>query len=175
MHSLLRGLLRLHLSRSQGLWVLVAGLTLLLGWGMLRVERALDLMSLLPSEHPAVRANLAAGVGQQELLWLVAEGGEADLEARRAWAEGLVDRLLSEGNLPLNGLASEGRLSDPVPVPGPGGVSPWPALLAVGAIAEGDAAVNRLTTETLYTLAPAWLGDRLPPPPGPASPPAPPP
>jgi len=163
MKALLRNLLRLHLSRSRGLWVFVAGLTLLLGWGMLRVERALDLMSLLPSEHPAVRANLEAGVGQQELLWLVAEGGEADLEARRAWAEGLVDPLLTQGNLPLNGLAAEGRLSDPIPVPGPGGVSPWPALLAVGAIAEGDAAVTRLTTETLYTLAPAWLGDRLAP------------
>ena len=163
MKALLRGLLRLHLARSRGLWFLVAGLTLILGWGTLRVERALDLMSLLPSEHPAVRANLEAGVGQQELLWLVAEGGEADLEARRAWAEGLVDRLLTGGNLPLNGLAAEGRLSDPIPVPGPGGVSPWPALLAVGAIAEGDAAVSRLTTETLYTLAPAWLGDRLAP------------
>ncbi len=163
MKALLRGLLRLHLSRSRGLWFFVAGLTLLLGWGTLRVERALDLMSLLPAEHPTVRANLEAGVGQQELLWLVAEGGEVDLEARRAWAEGLVDRLLTEGNLPLNGLAAEGRLSDPIPVPGPGGVSPWPALLAVGAIAEGDAAVSRLTTETLYTLAPAWLGDRLAP------------
>ncbi|MDP1833300.1 MAG: MMPL family transporter [Geothrix sp.] len=163
MKALLRGLLRLHLSRSRGLWFIMAGLTLLLGWGTLRVERALDLMSLLPSEHPAVRANLEAGVGQQELLWLVAEGGEADLEARRAWAEGLVDRLLTEGNLPLNGLAAEGRLSDSIPVPGPGGVSPWPALLAVGAIAEGDAAVSRLTTETLYALAPAWLGDRLAP------------
>ncbi len=163
MKALLRGLLRLHLAQSRGLWLLVATLTLILGWGTLRVERALDLMSLLPSEHPAVRANLEAGVGQQELLWLVAEGGETDLEARRAWAEGLVDRLLTQGNLPLNGLAAEGRLSDPVPVPGAGGVSPWPALLAVGAIAEGDAAVTRLTTETLYSLAPAWLGDRLAP------------
>jgi len=163
MKALLRGLLHLHLSWSRGLWFCMAALTLLLGWGTLRVERALDLMSLLPSEHPAVRANLEAGVGQQELLWLVAEGGEADLEARRAWAEGLVDRLLTEGSLPLNGLVAEGRLSGPVPVPGPGGVSPWPALLAVGAIAEGDAAVSRLTTETLYTLAPAWLGDRLAP------------
>ena len=163
MQGLLRGLLRLHLSRSRGLWFSVAGLTLLLGWGMLRVERALDLMSLLPAEHPAVRANLEAGVGQQELLWLVAEGGEGNLEARRAWAEGLVDHLLTEGNLPLNGMAAEGRLSDPIPVPGPGGVSPWPALLAVGGIAEGDAAVGRLSTETLYTLAPAWLGDRLAP------------
>ncbi|WP_026852465.1 MMPL family transporter [Geothrix fermentans] len=163
MRTLLRGLLRLHLSRSSGLWLLTAGLTFLLGWGTLRVERALDLMSLLPAEHPAVRANLEAGVGQQELLWLVAEGDEANLGARRDWAEGLVDRLLTDGGLPLNGLAAEGRLSDPIPVPGPGGVSPWPALLAVGAITEGDAAVSRLTTETLYALAPAWLGDRLAP------------
>ncbi len=163
MRALLAALLRLHLTRSRGLWFLGIGLTLMLGWGTLRVERALDLMSLLPADHPAVRANLEAGVGQQELLWLVAEGGDTDLEARRAWAEGLVDRLLTEGNLPLNGLAAEGRLTEPVPVPGPGGLSPWPALLAVGAIAEGDAAVGRLTTETLYTLAPAWLGDRLEP------------
>ena len=163
MRALLAALPRLHLARARGLWFLGIGLTLVLGWGTLRVERALDLMSLLPAEHPAVRANLEAGVGQQELLWLVAEGGEADLEARRTWAEGLVDRLLTEGNLPLNGLAAEGRLTEPVPVPGPGGLSPWPALLAVGAIAEGDAAVGRLTTETLYTLAPAWLGDRLQP------------
>lgn len=163
MKALLRGLLRLHLSRSSGLWLITAGLTLALGWGALRVERALDLMSLLPAEHPAVRANLEAGVGQQELVWLVAEGNEADLEARRAWAEDLVDRLLMGGDLPLNGLAAEGRLSEPVPVPGPGGLSPWPALLAVGAITEGDAAVSRLTTETLYALAPAWLGDRLAP------------
>ena len=161
MKALLRRLLRLQLSGSRGLWALLVAVTLLLGWGTLRVERALDLMSLLPTEHPAVRANLEAGVGQQELVWLVAEGNEADLEARRVWAEGLVDRLLTEGNLPLNGLAAEGRLSDPVPVPGPGGLSPWPALLAVGAIGEGDAAVSRLTTETLYSLAPAWLGDRL--------------
>jgi len=163
MRSLLRRLLRLHLSRSRGLWLVLGVTTLLLGLGTLRVERALDLMSLLPTEHPAVRANLEAGVGQQELLWLVAEGAEGDLEARRAWAEGLVDRLLTDGNLPLNGLASEGRLSDPVPVPGPGGASPWPAPLAVGAIAEVDAAVSPLTTETLSTLAPAWLGDRLAP------------
>ena len=124
MKALLRGLLRLHLSQSAGLWLLTAGLTLVLGWGTLRVERALDLMSLLPADHPVVRANLEAGVGQQELLWLVAEGNEADLEARRAWAEGLVDRLLTKGGLPLNGLAAEGRLSDPVPVPGPEGAEP---------------------------------------------------
>lgn len=161
MKRLLRSLLRLHLTRTPTLWAAVAGLTLLLGWGTLRVERALDLMSLLPTNNPVVRANLEAGVGQQELLWLVAEGTDVDLDARRAWAEDLVDHLLTKGNLPMNGLAAEGRLSDPVPVPGPGGVSPWPALLAVGAIPEGDPAVGRLTTETLYTLAPAWLGNRL--------------
>ena len=161
MKRLLRSLLRLHLTRTPALWAAVAAITLLLGWGTLRVERALDLMSLLPANNPAVRANLEAGVGQQEILWLVAEGTRADLDARRAWAEDLVDHLLTEGNLPMNGLAAEGRLSDPVPVPGPGGVSPWPALLAVGAIPEGDPAAGRLTTETLYTLAPAWLGDRL--------------
>lgn len=163
MKALLRALLRLHLRRAWGLWAGAALLTGLLGWGILRVERALDLMSLLPSDHPAVQANLQAGVGQQELIWLVAEGGDGDLEARRAWAEGLLDRLLEAGGLPLNGLAAEGRLSEPTPVPGPDGVSPWPALLAVGAIAEGDAAVGRLTTQTLYALAPAWLGDRLAP------------
>ncbi|HEX9081062.1 MAG TPA: MMPL family transporter, partial [Holophagaceae bacterium] len=163
MKRLLRRLLRLHLNRRPGLAILVAGLTLVLGWGALRVERALDLMSLLPSDNPVVRANLEAGVGQQELVWLVAEGTESDLDARRAWAEDLLDRLLTRGNLPLNGLASEGRLSDPVPVPGPIGVSPWPALLAVGALPEGDPAVGRLATETLYTLAPAWLGNRLAP------------
>ena len=163
MKRLLRGLLRLHLARRRGLWVALAALTLLLGWGALRVERALDLMSLLPSNNPEVRANLEAGVGQQELVWLVAEGSEADLDARQAWAENLVDRLLTESGLPLNGLAAEGRVSDPVPVPGPVGVSPWPTLLAVGALPEGDPAISRLATETLYALAPAWLGDRLAP------------
>ena len=163
MRTLLRWLLRLQLGRPRGLWLLMGGLTLVLGWGTLRVERALDLMSLLPTGNPEVRANLEAGVGQQELLWLVAEGNEQNLEARRTWAEGVVERLLERGSLPLNGLASEGRLSDPVPVPGPGGLSPWPALLAVGAITEGDAAAGRLTTEILYSLAPAWLGNRLAP------------
>lgn len=163
MKRLLRALLRLHLNRPGGLWIVVGLLTVGLGLGVLRVERQLDLMSLLPTDHPAVRANLEAGVGQQELIWLAAEGNEQDLEAREAWAEGLVEKLLNEGQLPLNGLAAEGRLSDPVPVPGPGGVSPWPALLAVGALPEGDAAVSRLSTETLYALAPAWLGDRLAP------------
>ena len=40
--------------------------------GATRVERQLDLMSLLPKNDPAVKANLEAGVGQQELIWLVA-------------------------------------------------------------------------------------------------------
>ncbi len=156
-------LLRFHLRRPAGLWMVIGLLTLALGLGVTRVERQLDLLSLLPVEHPQVRANLEAGVGQQELMWLVLEGDEKDLEARRTWAEGVVERLLDRGGLPLNGLASEGRLSDPVPVPGSLGVSPWPVLLAVGAIPDGDAAVGRLSTEALYGFAPAWLGDRLEP------------
>lgn len=163
MNRLLRALLRFHLRRPKGLWILVAGLSLVLGLGVLRVERHLDLLSLLPLDHPQVRANLEAGVGQQEVMWLVAEGDERNLEARRAWAEGLVERLLDRSGLPLNGLAAEGRLADPMPVPGRLGVSPWPALLALGAIPDGDPAVGRLSTEALYGLAPAWLGDRLAP------------
>lgn len=163
MTRLLRALLRFHLRRPRGLWLLLAVLSLLLGLGVMRVERQLDLLSLLPVDHPQVRANLEAGVGQQEVMWLVAEGDEGDLEARRAWAEGVVERLLDRSGLPLNGLAAEGRLADPMPVPGRLGVSPWPALLAIGAIPDGDPAVGRLSTEALYGLAPAWLGDRLAP------------
>ncbi len=138
-------------------------LTIFLGWGVLRVERRLDLMSLLPTDHPVVRASLEAGVGQQELLWLVAEGNESNQEARNAWAETLVSQLLDRGNLPLNGLIGEGRISGPQPVPGPQGVSLWPPLLAAGSLTDGDAAVGRLITEQLYALAPALLGDRLAP------------
>ncbi len=163
MNALLRGLLRFHLRRSGGLWVLVALLSVGLGLGVLKVERRLDLLSVLPTEHPAVRANLEAGVGQQELLWLVAEGTDQDLQARREWAEGLVEKLLERSGMPLDGLAAEGRLAEPEARPGEPGLSPWPALLAVGAIPDGDPAVSRATTETLYALAPAWLGDRLEP------------
>ena len=65
MKRLLRQLLQLHLRRPAGLWIALAAGTLLLGAGVLRVERRLDLMSLLPTEHPVVKASLEAGVGQQ--------------------------------------------------------------------------------------------------------------
>ncbi len=163
LNRLLRALLRLHLSHPRRIVAFAALLTAFLGWGALRVERRLDLMSLLPTDHPVVRASLEAGVGQQELLWLVAEGDSATLESRGEWAENLVGRLLDHGTLPLNGLSGEGRLSGPQPVPGPQGVSLWPPLLAAGSLVDGDAAVGRLITEQLYALAPAVLGDRLAP------------
>ena len=163
MKRLLRALLRLHLARPWSLMAPALIIGVFLALGATRVERRLDLMSLLPKGDPAVKANLQAGVGQQELIWLVAEGDAENLDAREDWAEGLVDKLLTGSGLSLNGLAAEGRLSDPVFVPSQQGVSPWPALLAAGAVSDGDAAVDRLLTETLYSLAPAWLGDRLAP------------
>ncbi len=161
--GILRGLLRIHLRRPAWLWAALAALTLALGLGVLRVERRLDLMSLLPTDNPVVRASIEAGVGQQELLWLAAEGGEADLEAREAWAEHLVDALLTDGGVPLNGMGGEGRISPPIPVPEARGASLWPPLLAAGSLLEGDAAVTRLVTEQAYALAPMLLGDRLAP------------
>ncbi len=161
MKRLLRALLRFHLRRPRILGWIVVLLTLLLSWGVWRVERRLDLMSLLPTEHPAVRASLEAGVGRQELLFLAAEGDGKDLGAREAWAEGLVETLLDRGQVPLNGMGGEGRLVPPSPVPGPKGASLWPPLLAAGSLAEGDGAVQRLVTEGLYALAPGLLGDRL--------------
>ena len=161
MQRILRALLRLHLRRPAGLWVGAALATLLLGAGILRVERRLDLLSLLPTDHPVVRASLEAGVGRQELLWLAAEGGAADLEAREAWAEGLVGHLLD--GVPLNGMSGEGRLSAPLAVPAPGGASLWPPLLAAGSLIDGDAVVERMLTEQFYALAPVLLGDRLAP------------
>ena len=159
MKGFLRGLLYAHLRHPGRLWAVAALLTLVLGAGILRVERRLDLISLLPTEHPVVRASLEAGVGQQELLWLVAEGSPQDLEAREAWAEEMVTRLLD--GVPLNGMSGEGRLSAPLPVPGPGGASLWPPLLAAGGLVDGDAVVERLLTEQFYALAPILLGDRL--------------
>ena len=161
MKRMLRALVHLHLRRPAGLWVVLAGITLLLGWGVFRVERRLDLMSLLPMDHPVVRASIEAGVGQQELLWLAAEGTQHDLEAREAWAEGLVERLLDHDGVPLNGLSGEGRLSEPRPVPEPKGVSLWPPLLAAGSFLDGDAAATRMATGQLYALAPMLLGDKL--------------
>jgi len=163
MTRLLRALVLLHLRRPAGLWILLGVITLILGLGILRVERRLDLMSLLPTEHPIVRASIEAGVGQQELLWLAAEGDAKDLEARQAWAEGLVEKLLDQSQAPLNGMSGEGRLAGPMPVPEAKGVSLWSPLLAAGSFLEGDDMVQRLATEQLYTLAPMLLGDRLAP------------
>jgi hypothetical protein len=161
MNRLLRSLLHFHLRRPAGLWAVLAAITLVLGWGVFRVERRLDLMSLLPTDHPVVRASIQAGVGQQELLWLAAEGTHADLEAREGWAEGLVEKLLDQDGVPLNGLSGEGRISGPRPVPGPMGASLWPPLLAAGSFLEGDAAAVRLVTGQFYALAPMLLGDKL--------------
>lgn len=163
MKRLLRALFLLHLRRPAGLWTGLALLTALLAWGAFRVERRLDLMSLLPTGHPVVKASLEAGVGRQELLWLAAEGTAEDLEAREAWAERLVERMLDRDGVPMNGMSGEGRLSGPVPVPDPRGASLWPPLLAAGSLREGDDAVGRLLTEQFYALAPMLLGDRLAP------------
>jgi hypothetical protein len=163
MGRILRAILRLHLRRSAGLWLVLGGLTLVLGLGALRVERRLDLMSLLPTDNPVVRASIEAGVGQQELLWLAAEGAGQDLEAREDWAEHLVDTLLTRSGAPLNGLDEDGRIAAPMPVPDAKGASVWPPLLAAGSFLEGDGAVGRLVTEKAYALAPMLLGDRLAP------------
>lgn len=161
--KLLRALLLLHLRRPAGLWIALGVLTLALGLGALRVERRLDLMSLLPTDNPVVRASIEAGVGQQELLWLAAEGGPGDLEARQAWAERLVENLLTDASVPMNGMSGEGRISPPIPVPEARGASLWPPLLAAGSFLEGDGEVGRLVTEQFYALAPMLLGDRLAP------------
>ncbi|MBP1626692.1 MAG: putative rane protein [Holophagaceae bacterium] len=163
MNRLLRLLLYTHLKRGRGRWVMLALLTLVLGAGALRIERRLDLFSLLPTEHPVVKASIEAGVGRQEILWLAAEGDASSLEAREAWAEGLVECLLSENGVPMNGMSGEGRISQPIPVPGPMGVSLWPPLLVAGSFLEGDPPANRLVTEQLYAMAPVLLGDRLAP------------
>jgi len=160
---LLRALLRIQLRRPAWLWAALAAVTLVLGLGVARVERRLDLMSLLPTDNPVVKASIEAGVGQQELLWLAAEGSPADLEVREAWAERLVESLLTDASVPLNGMSGEGRISPPMPVPGPQGASLWPPLLAAGSFLEGDGAVARLVTERFYALAPMLLGDRLAP------------
>ena len=163
MARLLRALLRLHLRRPAGLWLALGALTLVLGLGALRVERRLDLMSLLPTDNPVVRASIEAGVGQQELLWLAAEGTDRDLEAREDWAEHLVDALLTRSGAPLNGLDEDGRIAPPMPAPDAKGAAVWPPLLAAGSFLDGDGAVGRLVTEKAYALAPMLLGDRLAP------------
>jgi hypothetical protein len=163
MQRLLRGLLHLHLRKSAWLWTGLGILTLVLGLGALRVERRLDLMSLLPTDNPVVRASIEAGVGQQELLWLAAEGRPEDLEAREAWAERLVERILADSDMPINGIGDDGRIAAPMPAPEPRGASLWPPLLAAGSFLEGDGDVGRLMTEKMYALAPMLLGDRLEP------------
>lgn len=163
MNRILRALLRLHLRHPGRLWAAVAALTLALGLGVLRVERRLDLMSLLPTDNPVVRASIEAGVGQQELLWLAAEGTSRDREAREAWAEGLVDALLETSGMPLDGIDGDGRIAAPLPVPEAKGASLWPPLLVSGSFLEGDGTAFRLVTEKLYALAPMLLGDRLAP------------
>jgi len=161
--AVLRSLLLVQLRRPAWLWAVLGALTLALGLGALRVERRLDLMSLLPTDNPVVKASIEAGVGQQELLWLAAEGAPEDLDAREAWAERLVDALLTDQGVPLNGMGGEGRISPPIPVPEARGASLWPPLLAAGSLVEGDAAVTRLVTEQAYALAPMLLGDGLAP------------
>ncbi len=163
MKRLLRLLLQLQLRHAKGIWIALALVTLALGLGVTRVERRLDLMSLLPTEHPVVKASIQAGVGQQELLWLVAEGPQDNLDVRQAWAEKLVERLLTDKGMALNGMAGEGRLSQPMPVPDAKGASLWPPLLAAGSLLEADPMVGRLLTEQFYALAPMLLGDRLAP------------
>ena len=79
MKAVLRALFLLHLRRPRWLWGGLIVVSLALGWGALRIERRLDLMSLLPTDHPIVKASLETGVGQQEMLWLCAEGGPDDL------------------------------------------------------------------------------------------------
>jgi len=163
MKKFLRYLLLKHLRRPKSLWLIVGLLTVILGWGILRIERRLDLMSLLPSEHPIVQASIQAGVGQQELLWIVAEGMPRDLENRRAWADRIIDRLLDMSEMPLNGISAEGSISPPMPVPNDKGVSLWPLLLAAGGLVDGDGDVSRMITKRLYSMGPMLLGNNLEP------------
>jgi len=163
MKRLLRALVLLQLRRPLGLWVALAAITAFLGIGIFRVERRLDFMSLLPRDNPIVKASIEAGVGQQELLWVAAEGPGENLEGREAWAEKLVERLLDQSGAPLNGMSGEGRLAGPAPVPEARGVSLWSPLLAAGSLVDGDGAVGRLVTEQLYALAPMLLGSKLEP------------
>lgn len=166
--KILRQLFLIHVRRQAWLWVALALITAFSALGVLRVERRLDLMSLLPTDHPVVKASLEAGVGQQEILWLVARGTDADLEARRAWAGSLVEKLLGDEGasgvgLPLNGMSGEGRLASPSPLPEAKGASLWPALLAAGSLVDGDDVVERMVTEHLYAFSPIFLGNRLKP------------
>ena len=163
MKKILRYLLLKHLHHPKSFWILVGAITLALGLGVIRIERRLDLMSLLPADHPIVKASIQAGVGQHELLWVVADGTEDDIVARRAWAEGVVENLLDQSGMSLNGISAEGGISPSLPVPDDRGISLWPPLLAISSLLDGDGEVMILATEQLYVLAPIILGDRLSP------------
>jgi predicted exporter len=117
MKKILRYLLLQHLSRPKNLWILVGIITAALAFGSFRIERQLDLMSLLPTDHPVVKASLQAGVGQNELLWAVAEGGPQDLNSRRAWADSIIEELMDKSSMPINGIDDKGGLSPALPVP----------------------------------------------------------
>ncbi|MDR0498775.1 MAG: MMPL family transporter, partial [Holophagales bacterium] len=163
MKPLLRYLFLQHLRRPKVLWLLAGAITMLLGWGVLRIEKRLDLMSLLPSDHPIVRASIQAGIGQNELLWVVAEGTSQDLDSRRDWADNLIDHLLDRSAMPLNGISPEGSISPPMPVPDDKGVSLWPPLLVASSLLDGNAEVSRMLSERLYAIGPMLLGNNLEP------------
>jgi len=145
---------------------LLAIMTVVFGLGALRIEKRMDLTSLLPTDHPIVKASIQAGVGQYELLWAVAEGTADDLGERRKWADSIIENLLEQSSMPLNGIDEDGRFSLPVPLPESRdgkGASLWPPILAAGSLLAGDGAVGRMLTEHLYAAAPMILGDNLAP------------
>jgi len=166
MKKILRSLLFQHLHRPKSILTLLAAMTVIFGLGVLRIEKRMDLTSLLPTDHPIVKASIQAGVGQYELLWAVAEGTSDDLGERRKWADGIIENLLEQSSMPLNGIDGDGRFSQPVPLPESRdgkGASLWPPILAAGSLLAGDGAVGRMLTEHLYAAAPMILGDNLAP------------
>ena len=172
MKKILRSLLFQHLHRPKSMLVLLAAMTVIFGLGALRIEKRMDLTSLLPTDHPIVKASIQAGVGQYELLWAVAEGTADDLGERRKWADGIIENMLEHSSklehssMSLNGIDEDGRFSQPVPLPESRdgkGASLWPPILAAGSLLAGDGAVGRMLTEHLYAAAPMVLGDNLAP------------
>jgi len=164
MKKLLRSLLFQHLHRPKSMLILLVAMTVVFGLGVFRIEKRMDLTSLLPTDHPIVKASLQAGVGQYELLWAVAEGSADDLSERRKWADGIIENLLENSSMPLNGIDEDGRFAQPVPLPESKdgkGASLWPPVLAAGSLLAGDGAVGRMLTEHLYAAAPMILGDNL--------------
>ncbi|MDR2560888.1 MAG: MMPL family transporter [Holophagales bacterium] len=164
MKKILRSLLFQHLHRPKSMLILLAAMTVVFGLGVFRIEKRMDLTSLLPTDHPIVKASLQAGVGQYELLWAVAEGSADDLGDRRKWADGIIENLLENSSMPLNGIDEDGHFAQPVPLPESRdgkGASLWPPILAAGSLLAGDGAVGRMLTEHLYAAAPMILGDNL--------------